>query len=204
MTRTWIALFSLFVISNGSLAADSPEYPSPPNAPHAFTYNKINSSPGQIVTINGFQFRSVRIPFVDYSGGRYALTYLFGECPSPYDRCFYSQVSYYHTTESLTPQLTIEGYPAKIDQYELRDPEVSPWDTDWLFSTTQQNRYYVTIDVGDAWLVLMLDYYEPSAAELLTDPNAVPSTRWWQLEEDASLNRTFDWWIDYIRIYQFP
>lgn len=195
-----------FAVIGGYADADPPEYMPAPQSPHVVTYSKTSVSPGQTVTINGRLFVAQRVPLIDYLGGRYAVTYLGGDCLPPYERCVYTSVSYYHTTESFTPELTIDGYPAKIGIYELREPAVGRSDPAGTWATTTETsvRNYVTIDVGDVHLVFQFDIYAYTPVTSLTTPNAVPTTQWWTLEEDVEPLRTFDWWIDYIRIYKFP
>jgi hypothetical protein len=175
-----------------------------PQAPHEVTYAKRGSTPGEIVTINGYQFQVQRMPVIDHAGGRYAVTFLLAldATGQPWDH--YTDLDVYHTSEPLNAELMVDGFPARVDLFEKWSPYLYNGGG-WQFDQFRNNRYEVSVQVGSARLVFQHEWErfydgEPVGAV----PNAVPTARWWALEDDLTPIRTFDWWIDYIRIYRMP
>lgn len=94
--RKGLACLGLLILQVFAVAGADENFLSPP-APHQVTYAKRGSTPGETVTINGYQFQVHRVPVVDHAGGRYAVTYLVAltGAGQPWD--LWTDLSIYHT-----------------------------------------------------------------------------------------------------------
>lgn len=199
------------VMAGVAMAADGPAYGPAPQAPHQITYSPKSVGIGEVVTLNGYPFQIQRLPLVDFEGGRYTFkypaylltAYVDGLCANLPADCLYPEVFYFHSEESITPMFFVDGYPARFEMYEQRDPWLDSDGEQFLSGTTVHGKYFMTVEIGSAHLVLSLPYYfSLPPVPVGSQPKGDAGVKWSRLEDEADLPVVFDQWIDYVRIYR--
>lgn len=126
---------------------------------HGATLANRNAALGDVININQRSCRIHRIPVVDYDGGRYAITYLSKIRLPPFDKhdAYGYRVFYYRSSEPFTPELPIDGYPAKIDIYEQRSVGFGlNYCSPWTFTTEEFRVFCVTVQIDSTQLLCKL------------------------------------------------
>ena len=195
------------VLSLAGLLVAGPASAAPP---HAITYSKKSAGPGTVLNISGVEFTVIRMPIVDFSGVRYAITL---PVPSQSGVVSFSSVTTTHSTDPIGTNLQIDGFNAFVEVGDSRtyslnadfsNPGTNTFTVEgFTFATARIQVGTMVVDLSEFFSTvnpLPPNLPPETQVNIGASFNAVSFAEFWKWTDPVTKINALDLWIDFIRI----